>query len=137
MNETTATTTPDAPAVAAAAETVAATYSVPGCNLAGLRGRVAELNKRARRLRVPEIDLTAEHEFDAVQYRVDHDRGRTFWHDGRKPLPEAWAGKRGQELEDVSGIEGANFCHGYRFCGGGKNLEAAIAMAKAAIEIDE
>ncbi|MFH1404598.1 MAG: MYG1 family protein [Patescibacteria group bacterium] len=53
---------------------------------------------------------------------------------GRKPLPESWAGLRGNALVAQTGIEGANFCHGGRFVGGGKTLEAAIAMAKAAIK---
>ncbi|HBR81028.1 TPA: hypothetical protein DEA21_05330 [Candidatus Uhrbacteria bacterium] len=52
---------------------------------------------------------------------------------GRKPLPESWAGKRGSDLEAVTGIPGAGFCHDYRFVGGGKNIEAALAMARAAI----
>lgn len=54
--------------------------------------------------------------------------------EGRKSLPESWAGLRGDALVAVTAIEGAGFCHTYRFCGGAASLEAALAMAKAAIE---
>ncbi len=53
--------------------------------------------------------------------------------EGRKPLPEEWAGKRGADLETVTGIEGSGFCHPGRFVGGASSLDAALAMAKAAI----
>jgi uncharacterized UPF0160 family protein len=55
---------------------------------------------------------------------------------GRKPLPEAWAGKRGDELKAVTGITGANFCHGARFVCGGETLAAAVAMAWKAIRAE-
>jgi len=35
--------------------------------------------------------------------------------DVRQPLPEEWAGLRGEELEEVTGIKGAIFCHKGRF----------------------
>ena len=54
--------------------------------------------------------------------------------EGRKQLPESWAGLRGADLEAVTDIEGSGFCHTYRFCGGAANLEAALMMAKAAID---
>ena len=31
--------------------------------------------------------------------------------ENRKSLPEAWAGKRGQELQDITGVSDAVFCH--------------------------
>lgn len=33
----------------------------------------------------------------------------------RRPLPEEWAGLRGEELQQVSGVSGAVFCHKGRF----------------------
>ncbi len=44
----------------------------------------------------------------------------------RFPLPEAWAGLRDGELERVSGIEGAIFCHKGRFISIWKTKEAAL-----------
>jgi uncharacterized UPF0160 family protein len=52
--------------------------------------------------------------------------------EGRKPLPEAWAGLRGEELAAVNGIEDSIFCHPGRFCGSAETLESAIKMAKLA-----
>ena len=86
-------------------------------------------------------------EFEETLYYIDPDTsdptGRAYmvWQvptqprgfAGRKPLPEAWAGKRGDDLEAATGVPGANFCHGARFVCGGKTLEAALAMARAAI----
>jgi len=33
----------------------------------------------------------------------------------RRPMPEAWAGLRDEELKKVSGVKGAIFCHKGRF----------------------
>ena len=55
--------------------------------------------------------------------------------EGRKPLPEAWAGVRGEELQALLPSEvpsGAIFCHPGRFIAGHQTLEGAVAMAKAA-----
>jgi uncharacterized UPF0160 family protein len=52
--------------------------------------------------------------------------------DGRKPLPEAWAGLRGEELAEINGIEDSIFCHPGRFCGAAESLESAIKMADLA-----
>jgi uncharacterized UPF0160 family protein len=52
--------------------------------------------------------------------------------EGRKPLPEAWAGLRGEELANVNGIEDAIFCHPGRFCGAAESLISAIKMAELA-----
>ena len=52
----------------------------------------------------------------------------------RKPLPESWRGLPAAELQEVSGIADANFCHKGGFIGGADSLEGAVAMAKKAIE---
>lgn len=54
---------------------------------------------------------------------------------GRLPLPEIWAGKRDEELSELTGVPGCIFVHPGRFIGGNKTLEGAIEMAKRAIEI--
>jgi len=53
----------------------------------------------------------------------------------RKPLPEAWAGLNGEELQKVlpkSVPPGAIFCHPGRFIGGHQTLEGAVALATVA-----
>lgn len=57
---------------------------------------------------------------------------------GRKPLPEAWAGARAQELADIIGVQddefaqGVVFCHPGRFIAGHRTLSGAIKMASIA-----
>lgn len=52
----------------------------------------------------------------------------------RKPFPEAWAGKRGDTLEKITGVPGAVFCHSGRFVVYAKTEEAAVALAKLALQ---
>ncbi|MBP9841466.1 MAG: MYG1 family protein [Simkaniaceae bacterium] len=44
----------------------------------------------------------------------------------RKKHPAAWAGKKGEELEKITGIPGAIFCHKQRFISIWKTKEAAL-----------
>lgn len=53
--------------------------------------------------------------------------------EGRKPLPEAWAGLRDKALAEVSGVLDAVFCHPGRFCGGAASLEGTLEMARLAV----
>lgn len=52
----------------------------------------------------------------------------------RQPLPEAWAGKRDGELEEVTGVPGAIFCHRGRFMSIVQSKEAALELARLALE---
>ncbi len=52
----------------------------------------------------------------------------------RKPLPEAWAGKRDKELEQVTGVKGAVFCHRGRFMAATDSKDAALALVKLALQ---
>lgn len=52
----------------------------------------------------------------------------------RKYFPESWAGKQGQELAEITGVEDALFCHNARFVCSAKSKEGAIALAKLALE---
>jgi uncharacterized UPF0160 family protein len=47
--------------------------------------------------------------------------------DVRVPLPQEWAGLLGDDLEKVSGIKGAVFCHKGRFTSVWESREAALA----------
>ena len=51
----------------------------------------------------------------------------------RKSLPESWAGKNGRDLEKVTGVEGAVFCHNGRFIAVSKTKEAILKMAEIAL----
>jgi uncharacterized UPF0160 family protein len=57
--------------------------------------------------------------------------------EGRKPLPEEWAGLRAEELQQLLGLSAAGpatFCHPGRFIGGAETLEDVKLMAELAIK---
>jgi uncharacterized UPF0160 family protein len=61
--------------------------------------------------------------------------GNDFEHRGL--FPKTWAGLVDEELEAVSGIEGAIFCHKNRYMFVGKTKDAAIAAANQLIKETE
>lgn len=50
----------------------------------------------------------------------------------KKPFPEAWRGKSGKDLQDVSGIEDAIFCHMTGFCFSAENINNVIKACEIA-----
>jgi uncharacterized UPF0160 family protein len=54
--------------------------------------------------------------------------------ENRISLHQDWRGKRGEELQKISGIESINFTHHNGFIGGAMKLEDAIKMAELSIE---
>ena len=52
----------------------------------------------------------------------------------RKDFPEAWEGKRDEEMAEVSGVKDAVFCHTNLFIAVAKTKESAIELAKKAVE---
>ncbi|KRB50765.1 metal-dependent hydrolase [Rhizobium sp. Root708] len=52
----------------------------------------------------------------------------------RADLPVAWAGLTNHDLEAVSGVKGATFCHNGRFVAAAKTREAALEMADLAVQ---
>lgn len=53
--------------------------------------------------------------------------------ENRKDLPQDWAGLKDKNLQEITGIEGATFCHNNRFIAGAKTKEDAIKIALLAI----
>lgn len=51
----------------------------------------------------------------------------------RKYLPESWAGKVNEELESVTGVIGARFCHNHRFVAAANTKEGILKMAEIAL----
>lgn len=54
--------------------------------------------------------------------------------EARKPLPNTWAGKRNEELNEIVGISDSIFCHPARFIAGAFSKESIDKMVKLAIE---
>ena len=53
--------------------------------------------------------------------------------ESKKPFPEGWAGQKDEDLEKVSGVSGAKFCHNGRFLCVAENKQSAIELAKLSI----
>mmetsp|Transcript_27509 Transcript_27509/g.27175 ORF Transcript_27509/g.27175 Transcript_27509/m.27175 type:complete len:308 (+) Transcript_27509:58-981(+) len=53
----------------------------------------------------------------------------------RLSLPEAWRGKRDEELAAISGIPGTIFVHNTGFIGGAQTYEGVLEMARASIKM--
>src|SRR3989344_2173975 len=51
----------------------------------------------------------------------------------RKNLPQSWAGKKDEELEKITGVSGAIFCHPGLFIAGAKTKEAILKLAELAL----
>ena len=52
----------------------------------------------------------------------------------RKSLPTPWAGLSNKELQDVTGIDDAMFCHNGLFIGGAGSFESTMKMAAMALQ---
>lgn len=57
--------------------------------------------------------------------------------ESRKLLPSAWAGLRDEELQKVTGVKTARFCHNARFICTCETLEDAKILAQMALENEE
>lgn len=51
----------------------------------------------------------------------------------RLPLPENWAGLRGEVFQQITGVPGSVFCHPGRFICGADSKEGALRLAKLAL----
>jgi uncharacterized UPF0160 family protein len=52
----------------------------------------------------------------------------------RQPLPKEWAGLSDTELQNVTGIDDAMFCHNGLFIAGAKSFESTMKMASLALQ---
>lgn len=52
----------------------------------------------------------------------------------RKQFPKSWAGKRDSELEEITGVPDAIFCHNGLWMARAGSREGALALAKLALE---
>lgn len=54
-------------------------------------------------------------------------------YENKKPLPQAWAGLSDAELQEVTGIKDAMFCHNGLFIAGAESFESTMKMASMAV----
>ena len=57
--------------------------------------------------------------------------------DNRADLPADWAGLTGADLEEASGVQGAKFCHNGRFIAVADSRDAALELARIAVQAHE
>lgn len=69
---------------------------------------------------------------DKKKWRINAIQEEKF--KNKKDLPLSWRGLRDRELEQVSGVEGSVFCHRTGFMAAANSKEAAIKLAKIALE---
>ncbi len=61
-------------------------------------------------------------------------RDDAYSFENRKDFPESWAGKRDEELAQITGVEDAIFCHNKRFICAAKSKEGAMKLAELALK---
>jgi uncharacterized UPF0160 family protein len=71
---------------------------------------------------------------DAARWRVKAVRNDVDSFALRRPFPEAWRGLMDEQLESVSGVPGAIFCHKNGLLVIAKTKEAALALARLALK---
>jgi len=67
-------------------------------------------------------------------WRVGTVRKERFSFENRKDLPLSWAGLRDVDLQAVTGVSDAIFCHNGKFLAVAKTREGAMELAKRALE---
>ncbi len=81
--------------------------------------------------------------YEDIYFVVSPTKGKTQWRisciqdvqlQNKKSLPQSWAGLRDLELEKVTGVVGAQFCHRNLFMAAASSKESAIKLAKIALE---
>lgn len=70
---------------------------------------------------------------DNYAIQTVRDKGGT----DKKKLPNSWAGKENDELEEITGVEDAVFCHSGRFIAVAKSMEGILKMADLVINMPE
>lgn len=80
-----------------------------------------------------------------VLYKISPNASGTAWgvktirdsgesYDNRKDLPKEWAGLRDEEMQRVTGVKDAIFCHNALFLANAKSKEGALELARLAVE---
>ncbi len=83
--------------------------------------------------RHPEPLFAVYPDIDGSKWSVKGVRNSPNPFDLRKMFPEAWAGKQGKELQELSGVKDATFCHNGRFIVRAESKEGAIKLAQIAL----
>lgn len=83
---------------------------------------------------MPEVLFFLKYRPENDQWSAKAMRVRPDDFPSRKPYPEEWAGLSDSELQKISGVDDAVFCHRGKFLCVAKSLEGALTLAKKASE---
>ncbi len=112
------------------------------------KDKVSDLYNNSEDKRVVVLDaqypLSLFQDFEELMFVVYQSTSKDDWRvkamrknpdcfDVRKEFPAAWAGKEGAELVEATGIEGSVFAHNKRFLVGAHSKEAALKLARIAL----
>lgn len=111
--------------------------------------KVLAIHKNTEDKRI--LVLDSHYPFDSIMHKIPeslfiiYPRSDTTWgirairqspdsFENRKNLPASWAGQREEELQKVTGVSDAVFCHRALFLAVAKSKEGAIKLAQIAVE---
>ena len=83
---------------------------------------------------MPEVLYIVRPRTDRTGWSVRAIKKSSDTFDNRKDLPASWAGKRDAEFAEITGIPEATFCHRGRFMCVATTKQAALALAKQALD---
>ncbi len=81
----------------------------------------------------PEVLFVYYHDADE-KWRLKCVKKTLSTFESRKPLPEAWGGKTGKDLQEITGVEDALFCHRKLFTCGAGSKEGILKLAELALK---
>lgn len=82
---------------------------------------------------MPEVSFVVYPDMSSENWCIKTVRNVEASYNARKDLPAAWGGKRHEELEKITGVSGAVFCHKNRFLAVAKTKEAILKLAELAL----
>jgi len=83
---------------------------------------------------MPEVRFVVKPSEDGQTWKVRTVRKGRKSFEARTLFPESWAGKRDEELAEITGVPGAVFVHNKRFIAVAKTKEGALELAKKALK---
>ena len=99
--------------------------------------RVAEIDHNlpyeSVAMEFPEL-LYVVYQDDENSWRIKTVRKSFDSFESRRPLPESWGGKVGEELGKITGVPDATFCHRQLFTCGAQTREGVMKMVETALK---
>lgn len=97
--------------------------------------RMVVVERHIRKDCISSIDevLYVVHPYHNSTWTVRATRKNNLSFETKKPLPKEWAGKLAEDLQKITGVPDALFCHNNLFVANAKSKEGAIKLAQLAL----